>query len=133
MPSISFVRDETVLQNLVGGGFSGAVYPVIPMYRDIAGTQCFESAHDLPETVDLAVVCTPDIARECGEAGILGLVILSARFRESSKDGEALEAEVLVAAKQFNGMRIIGPNCLGIMAPHVSLNASFASNSPPKG
>lgn len=129
---------STVLQNLIGGGFSGAVYPVNPKYSDISGTPCFKSVSELPKAVDLAVICTPartvpEIVHQCGEAGILGLVILSAGFREASPEGESLEADVRAAAKEFDGMRIVGPNCLGIMAPHVSLNASFASDAPPKG
>ena len=126
------------MQNLIEGGFQGAVYPVNPKYGKIRGKPCFKSVAALPERVDLAVICTPArtvpaIVRECGEAGILGLVILSAGFREAGKEGEALETAVRDTAKAFDGMRIVGPNCLGIMAPHMSLNASFASDSPPKG
>ena len=129
---------NTVLQNLAHGDFGGTVYAVNPKHKTIEGTPCFGSVSELPELVDLAVVCTPassvpDIVRQCGEAGILGLVILSAGFREASPEGVLLEAEIDRVAKQFNGLRIVGPNCLGIMAPHISLNASFASDLPPKG
>ena len=129
---------NTVLLNLTKNGFGGAVYPVNPKHAAIDGIPCFKSVAELPEKVDLAVICTParavpEIVRECGEAGIRGLVILSAGFREASPEGEALESSVRDAARQYDGMRIVGPNCLGIMAPHISLNASFASDSPLKG
>ena len=129
---------NTVLQNLTDGDFGGTVYAVNPKHTSINGTVCFGSVGDLPEQVDLAVICTPaitvpEIVRQCGEAGILGLVILSAGFREASSEGAMLEAEIDQVARQFDGLRIIGPNCLGIMAPHISLNASFASDLPPKG
>jgi acetyltransferase len=75
----------------------------------------------------------PQIVRECGQAGILGVVVLSAGFRESGPEGESLEQAVQQEARQIDGMRIVGPNCLGIMAPHVALNASFASGMPAKG
>ncbi len=129
---------RTVLQNLAAGGFKGPVYPVNPKYQDIDGTACLESVGQLPGDVDLAVICTPaatvpEIVRQCGEAGILGLVILSAGFREASQQGQELEAAVRQAAMAFDGLRIIGPNCLGVMAPHQLLNASFASDSPMPG
>ncbi|QDV23635.1 acetate--CoA ligase alpha subunit [Aureliella helgolandensis] len=129
---------NTVLQNLVSGGFAGAIYAVNSKYKEVSGVACFSRVGEIPEPVDLAVVCTPaitvpEVVRQCGEAGIRGVVILSAGFREASQEGAKLEAEVRAAAKQFDGLRIVGPNCLGIMAPHHSLNASFASDSPHKG
>tara|TARA_R110002049_G_scaffold182485_2_gene350374 strand:+ start:114968 stop:117676 length:2709 start_codon:yes stop_codon:yes gene_type:complete len=129
---------HTVLRNLRDGGFGGAVHAVNPKHPVIDGLPCYRTVGDVADVVDLAVICTPaptvpEIVRQCGEAGIRGLVILSAGFRESSADGESLEASVLATAKQFEGMRIIGPNCLGVMSPHVSLNASFAGDAPEKG
>ncbi len=128
----------TVLGNLITGGFQGGIYAVNPKYTDIAGRACFSRVADLPERVDLAVICTPartvpQVVRECGQAGILGLVILSAGFREANSAGESLEEAIREAARDFEGLRIVGPNCLGIMAPHMSLNATFATDSPPKG
>ncbi|MCD0462236.1 bifunctional acetate--CoA ligase family protein/GNAT family N-acetyltransferase [Roseiconus lacunae] len=129
---------QTVLQNLVEGGYRGTVFPVNPNHQELQGLPCFSSVEQLPIVADLAIICTPaktvpHIVRQCGEAGILGLVILSAGFREVSKEGGALEQKVLSIAKKFRGMRIIGPNCLGFMTPHLSLNASFASDLPLEG
>ncbi|MGE3781080.1 MAG: acetate--CoA ligase family protein, partial [Pirellulaceae bacterium] len=127
-----------VLANLVSGGYTGTILPVNPKYRSIDDRACFAQVGELPEPPDLAVICTPaaivpQLVRECGEAGIRGLLILSAGFRETGSAGGALEQEVKRVASTFDGMRIIGPNCLGIMAPHAGLNASFASASPLKG
>ncbi|MFO0915846.1 MAG: bifunctional acetate--CoA ligase family protein/GNAT family N-acetyltransferase [Pirellulales bacterium] len=129
---------QTVLRNLATGGLQGRVYAVNPKYGDIEGIPCFPTVNELPELVDLAVICTPartvpDLIRQCGERGIRGLVILSAGFREAGSDGELLETAVREAMSCFPGMRIVGPNCLGVIAPHVGLNASFADGTPPKG
>ncbi|WP_153555141.1 bifunctional acetate--CoA ligase family protein/GNAT family N-acetyltransferase [Roseimaritima sediminicola] len=129
---------STVLENLIGGGFAGAVYRVNPKYTELDGEPCYRCVDELSEPVDLAIVCTPaetvpEIVRQCGRVGIRGLVILSAGFREVSEEGKELEAEVRAAMKPFEGMRVVGPNSLGIMAPHLALNASFASDPPLKG
>ncbi len=127
-----------VLRNLKEGGFTGPVLPVNPKYKQVDGVPCVPDVAALSEPVDLAVVCTPaetvpDVVRHCGEAGILGLVILSAGFRETGAAGDALEQSVRAQLQRFDGMRIVGPNCLGVMAPHAGLNASFASGTPDKG
>ena len=111
---------QTVFQNLVSGGFSGEVYPVNPRHTRLGEHPCYQSVLDLPEPVDLAVICTPaqtipDVIQQCGTAGIRGIVILSAGFRETGAAGKERELQVLSIARQFSGMRIIGPNCLGIM------------------
>lgn len=129
---------QTVFQNLVAGGFSGAVYPVNPRHTQLGAHSCYRSVLELPEPVDLAVICTPastipDVIQQCGTAGIRGIVILSAGFRETGAAGRELEQQVLSIARQFSGMRIIGPNCLGIMAPYINLNASFATDMPLTG
>lgn len=127
-----------VLKNLASGGFEGPVYPVNPKYRTIDGVRCYPGVLDLPEAVDLAIVCTPaptvpTIVRECGERGIWGLVVLSAGFRESGPSGKALEQDIAKKAQAFGGMRIVGPNCLGILVPRARLNASFAAGFPESG
>ncbi len=129
---------HTVIQNLISGGFAGEIYPIHPEYPEVEQRRCYKNVGELPNSADLAVICTPartvpGLVTECGEAGIRGLVVISAGFRETGKDGWALEEQIQAAAKAYPGMRIVGPNCLGIMAPHVALNASFASDMPPKG
>ncbi len=128
----------TVMHNLLDAGFEGSVFPINPKYESIFGRPTFASVSEVPETVDLAIVCTPArtvpaIVRECGKAGIMGLVIISAGFRETGDEGKQLEAQVEAARREFPGMRIVGPNCLGVMAPHVKLNASFADSIPLAG
>ena len=127
-----------VLSNLVGGGFRGVVYPVNPDTEAVLGIQCYPDVRRLPRTPDLAVICTaaqqvPGIIRECGEAGILGIIIMSAGFKEIGAEGRALEEQIKAEREKFKGMRIIGPNCLGIIVPGSNLNVSFASGTPQKG
>jgi len=127
-----------VLGNLIGGGFAGVVYPVNPQHEAVLGIHCFPDLKSLPKTPDLAVICTPPdqvprAVRDCGEAGILGLIVITAGFKETGDAGKALEEQIRAQAARFEGMRILGPNCLGIIVPGSSLNASFASGMPKPG
>ncbi|MFO0867683.1 MAG: bifunctional acetate--CoA ligase family protein/GNAT family N-acetyltransferase [Pirellulales bacterium] len=129
---------QTVLRNLLSSGFGGSVHPVNPHHPTVAGRPAVARVGDLPERPDLAVICTPaasvpGVVRECGEAGVRGVVILSAGFRESGPEGAALEQAIRSTAAEFDGLRIVGPNCLGVIAPHQGLNASFAAGMPPRG
>lgn len=133
---------HTVIRNLVGGKsnnkFLGKLFAVNPKYEQVEGVECFGSVTQLPQRADLAIICTPavtvpGILRQCGEAAVRGAVILSAGFREAGKEGLVLENELSKAAKEYPELRIIGPNCLGIMSPWHSLNASFASDAPQPG
>ncbi len=128
----------TVLRNLVGAGFGGVVYPVTPDFEAVLGIQCWPDVRSLPRKPDLGVICAPaakvpDLVRQCGEAGILGLVIVSAGFGEAGADGAALEAALREERRRFDGLRIIGPNCLGVIVPGLNLNASFAAGMPKAG
>ncbi|MBN1880287.1 GNAT family N-acetyltransferase [bacterium] len=128
----------SVLQNLIGGGFRGVVYPVNPTSEAVLGIQCYPNLDAVPRTPDLAIICTPaeqvpDVVTNCGEKGIRGVIIISAGFRETGFEGKAIEDRVRAAASAFPKMRLIGPNCLGIIAPHTNFNASFAGAMPKAG
>jgi acetyltransferase len=126
------------LSNLIGGGFKGVVYPVNPAEEAVLGIACFPDINSLPHVPDLAVICTaadqvPGQVKACGQAGIMGIIIMSAGFREIGEEGRLLEKMILEEKSYFPGMRIIGPNCLGVIVPSVKLNASFAAVTPSPG
>jgi len=122
---------RSILLNLKGAPFPGAIYPVNPRHEKLLELPCYRSIVDIPEPVDLAVIATPastvpGVVRDCAKAGVPGAIIISAGFREIGEDGAALEQQILKIARGA-GMRIVGPNCLGLMNPHQLLNATFAS------
>lgn len=121
---------RTLLLNLKSGKFSGRIYPINPKRQEVLGLSCYPTIKELPEAVDLAILVTPAatipaLVRECIDSNVKGLIIISAGFKEQGARGLELEAEILCAIKN-SPLRIIGPNCLGIMNPSVGLNASFA-------
>ena len=127
-----------VLDNLLDGAFEGVVYPVNPTRESVHGVQAYASVGDTPVTPDLAVVCTPaaavpEVVRSCGDAGVRAVAVLSAGFRETGDEGRALERQVSDEAARFEGLRILGPNCLGLLIPRLGLNASFSDSMPPEG
>ena len=122
---------RSILTNLKDAPFPGAIYPVNPKRETLLGLRSYASIGKVPEPVDLAVIATPaatvpGVIRECSEAGVPAAIVISAGFREIGERGAALEDEILAAARR-SGMRIVGPNCLGLMNPHALLNATFAS------
>ena len=128
---------RTILSNLIASPFGGTVYPVNPNRPSILGVQCHPNVASIPEQVELAVIVTPApsipaIIGECGEAGIPTAVVISAGFKEIGPAGAALEEAVAEQARR-TGMRVIGPNCLGVMNPISGLNATFAAGMARKG
>ena len=124
-------------ENLRAGGYSGELIAVNPKYRSLAGLPCHRSMADIGHRVDLALVTTPaatvpGVIDNAGKAGARSAVVLSAGFGEIGPEGLALERKVLEAARR-HGLRIIGPNCLGIMRPSVGLNATFTRSMPLPG
>lgn len=128
-----------LVRNLVSGGFQGPVYPVNPTATHIASLPCFASIEAIPRDVDLAVVAVPakavaEVVEACGRKGVGGLVVVSSHFAEDGADGAALEREAVHLAHSY-GMRIVGPNCFGVLNtdPAISMNATFAKDTPTAG
>lgn len=126
-----------LIKNLTELGYAGKVYPVNIQENEIHGLKAFKNVNELPETVDLAVIATPaktvpDVVEQCGKAGIVGIIIISAGFKEIGAQGKALEERIVELKRKYN-LRIIGPNCLGIIRPDVCLNATFANKMPKSG
>src|SRR5260370_26972739 len=120
----------TLLGTLISSPFGGTVYPVNLQKSSVVGIKAYPNVRSLPEPAELAVIVTPaetvpGVVEECAGAGVKGAVIISAGFRESGRRGLELERQILSAARP-SGMRIIGPNCLGVMCPVSGLNATFA-------
>lgn len=121
---------RTILWNLISNPFGGTVFPVNPKRSSVLGIHAYPKIADVPAQIDLAVVVTPaltvpGIIEECVEAGVKGAIIISAGFKEIGKAGAQLEEKILRRARSAK-MRIIGPNCLGVMSPITGLNATFA-------
>ncbi len=121
---------RTVLWNLISNPFGGTVFPVNAKRSSILGIKAYPNLAVLPEQVELAVIATPaptvpGIIAECVEAGVKGAIILSAGFKEAGAEGAQLEQQILERARRGK-MRIIGPNCLGVMCPPTGINATFA-------
>lgn len=122
-----------VFANLLHGKVTGTLYAVNPQHQTIQGLPAYPSVLDLPEVVDLAVITTqaaivPDIIAQCGKKGIQAVVIISAGFSETGAAGKAMEQAILQTAQEY-GIRLIGPNCLGIMRPPIALNATFDNSA----
>jgi acetyltransferase len=119
-----------MLENLLSAGFQGRLFAVNPKYKSVRGVPCFPSVGDLPQAVDLAVIVTPPptvagVIDACGRRGIRAAVVITAGFSEVGAEGVQLERELLAAARR-HGVRVLGPNCVGLMRPPLGLNATFA-------
>ena len=132
-----------VLRNLLRGPgrrpFQGSVYPVHPDARSVAGVRAYPSVLEIPDEVDLAVVCVPAaevvaVIEDCGRSRVAAAIVISAGFAEAGPEGEAEQERLLAAARRF-GVRILGPNCLGVVNtdPAFALHATFADIEPLPG
>ncbi len=128
-----------LISNVLDRGFEGPIYPVNPKAEEIHGLKAYPSVSAIEGPVDLAVVVVPaagvvDVARDCAEKGVRSLLVISSGFSEVGPEGRARQQE-LVRICRASGMRLIGPNCLGVLntAPEVSLNATFSNQIPPSG
>lgn len=127
---------RTILENLLRS-FRGAVYPVNLNHRELLGIRSYKAIRDIPRPVDLAVIATPaatvpQLIGECADAGTKSAVVISAGFKERGAEGLALEQRIQEQLRR-GSMRLIGPNCLGIMNPTIGLNATFAKDGPKPG
>jgi acetyltransferase len=130
---------RALAENVIGGTFAGAIYPVHPTRHTVLGRKAWPTIGAVPGPVDLAVIATPAVTvpgviAQCAEAGVRAAVIVSAGFRECGGAGAALERQVREAAGSGGSrVRIIGPNCLGVAVPPVGLNATFARHAARTG
>ncbi|MBZ0105622.1 MAG: bifunctional acetate--CoA ligase family protein/GNAT family N-acetyltransferase [Sulfuricella denitrificans] len=120
---------QIVFQNMIESGYQGGLYPINPKSPEIQGHKAYASIADIGQPVELAVIATPpqtvpDIIEDCGKHGVKAAVIITAGFGETGPQGQALEKAVLDNAHLY-GIRLIGPNCLGVMRPSIGLNATF--------
>lgn len=125
----------TAFTNLITAGFQGKIYPINPKHSQVQGHDCYASLDVIQDDIDIAVIATPastvlPILHACGQKGIKAVVILSAGFEDD--EGKRVQAQLTKTAHSY-GMRLIGPNCLGIMRPHLGLNATFSKNQAKAG
>ncbi len=124
-------------QNLLDAGFPGPVYPVNPKYPELHGKPCYPGIRSISDNIDLAVITTPaatvpEIIHECGEHGVRAAIVISAGFGEGNGEGQHLQDQLLREASRYR-MRIMGPNCLGLIRPEKHLNATFSKNMAQPG
>jgi succinyl-CoA synthetase alpha subunit/RimJ/RimL family protein N-acetyltransferase len=128
-----------LFRNLLQQGFDGVLYPVNPKAEVVASVRAYPSVLDIPGEVDLAVVIVPaeivqQVMQQCGRKGVRGVVVISAGFAESGAEGRERQDRLLETARSY-GMRLVGPNCMGIINtdPQINMNATFSSVFPPAG
>ena len=128
---------HAIIENMLACGYRGKIYPVNPREEEIEGLPCRRSVQEIGTAVDLAVVAVParhtvGVAAECGVAGVKNLVVITAGFKETGREGLVLEKELTRVCRR-HGMRLLGPNCVGMMDTHIPINASFSAVFPSRG
>jgi acetyltransferase len=128
---------HAIVKNFTQLGYAGKIYFVNIRKPEILGVKTYKTVDQIPEPVDLAIIATPaktvpDVMEECGRAKVKGVIIVSAGFKETGPAGKALEEAILEIARKY-GIRVIGPNCIGIIRPKINLNATFLDKMPKPG
>jgi acyl-CoA synthetase (NDP forming)/GNAT superfamily N-acetyltransferase len=130
---------QTLVRNLVLGGYQGRVYAVNPAAQSVAGLPAYPTVGDIPDSVDVAIVAVPadavqDVVLDCAAKGVHGLVVISSGFAETGEEGRQRQRKLVGLARSY-GLRLVGPNCLGLIntAADHSLNASLSTLMPPRG
>src|SRR5574340_1576550 len=128
---------NVLIRNMLDAGYTGKLFAINPKHESVMGLPCFRSVEDVPHRLDLAVIATaaptvPMLVDACGRAGVKAVVVLAAGFAETGPRGAALERSVVETARRHH-IRLLGPNCLGIMRPDLGLNATFARGGAVKG
>jgi len=122
---------NTVLKNIINSGYKGKIFPINPKTREINDLPCYKSVLDVPGDIDIAIFVIPgkfvnSAAEECGKKKVKGIIIISAGFKEVGGEGVKREEELILIGKKYK-MRILGPNCLGLIS--LSYNGSFAAET----
>ena len=128
---------SAIMHKLTEAGFPGKIFPINPNYKTLWNLPAFPSLKELVDPIDLAVIAipiaeTPGIIKECGQMNIGGAVVISAGGKETGSKGARIE-EAIKKEAENTGLRIIGPNCLGVISNHARLNATFAPQMPLPG
>ncbi len=126
-----------LVANMLAAQYAGALYAVNPKYKSVQGVPCFDAVGKVPPRLDLAVIATPpptvpDLVEQCGRAGVRAAVVITSGFSEAGPAGAKLERAVLENARRHR-LRLVGPNCLGLIRPALGLNATFARGTPLSG
>ncbi|MHC4755502.1 MAG: CoA-binding protein, partial [Planctomycetota bacterium] len=126
-----------VLSNMIAAGYKGRIFPVNNKADTIEGLKCYPSLESIGQTPDLVIIIlpakiVPSIMQQCAKTGVKSVVVITAGFKEVGEEGRKLEQQVVQIARQSK-IRVIGPNCLGVIAPANNLNASFAGDLPKNG
>lgn len=128
---------NTIFQNVVNSGYKGNIFPINPKETEILGYTAYTAVSEVPQHVDLAVIAVPaarvlGVAEDCGKAGVKGLVVITAGFKEIGAEGLELEKQLVQTCHNY-GMRMLGPNVVGLIDTHTPINASFSATFPKEG